>query len=135
MNRTKSKIDRENERNYVNYIDNNTVVFKNPENSQNKTNGVPNNNSSFVSNDIKNEIKADDNGGILPPQQTSHEFRIVLTQARCAKKLNQAQLAQQLNIQVSFIRDWENGKATPTGPQISKLQRILTCKLPKIDRT
>ena len=76
MDRTKSKVDRENERNFVNYIDNNTVVFKNPQNSQNKTNGVPKNNNSFMSNDIKNEIKADDNGVFYP--HNKHPMNFVL---------------------------------------------------------
>lgn len=54
--------------------------------------------------------------------------------ARTGKKLSQKQLAQLMNEKPSLIADYESGRAIPNGQVISKLNRVLGCKLPKIPK-
>jgi putative transcription factor len=52
-----------------------------------------------------------------------------IQQARIAKSLTQAQLAQQINVKSAIINDYELGKGVPDNTVISKLERILAVKL------
>lgn len=54
-----------------------------------------------------------------------------LLHARNAKQLTQKQLAAKLNIKPSVIQEYEQGKAQPNGQLISRLDRVLGCKLPR----
>lgn len=53
----------------------------------------------------------------------------LIQQARVAKSLTQAQLAQQLNVKPAIINEYEQGKGIPDNTVISKLDRILGVKL------
>lgn len=53
----------------------------------------------------------------------------LIQQARVAKSLTQAQLAQQLNVKPAIINEYEQGKGIPDNTVISKLDRILCVKL------
>jgi len=64
-------------------------------------------------------------------ERVSHDFARALQQARVAKKLTQAQLAQLINEKPSVINDYESGRAIPIGAIIQKLNRALGCTLPK----
>ena len=59
------------------------------------------------------------------------DFGRALLQARNAKGLTQKQLAAQLNIKPAIIQQYEQGKAQPNGQLISRLDRVLGCKLPR----
>lgn len=59
------------------------------------------------------------------------DFGRTLLQARNAKGLTQKQLAAQLNIKPAIITEYEQGKAQPNGQLISRMDRILGCKLPR----
>ena len=50
-------------------------------------------------------------------------------QGRLAKKLTQAQLAQQINEKPQIIQEYESGKAMPDQKIMSKMERILGVKL------
>ena len=50
-------------------------------------------------------------------------------QGRLAKKMTQAQLAQQINEKQQIIQEYESGKAIPNQQILSKLERILGVKL------
>lgn len=63
------------------------------------------------------------------------DFGRTLLQARNAKNLTQKQLAAQLNIKPAIIQEYEQGKAQPNGQLISRLDRILGCKLPRPSKT
>tara|TARA_B100001287_G_C22679032_1_gene529249 strand:- start:2350 stop:2748 length:399 start_codon:yes stop_codon:yes gene_type:complete len=74
----------------------------------------------------------EEDGGILPLEKVSHEFKEILQKARTAKSLKQSDLAKNLNVKQSIVNDWESGKAKPTPQQRSQLIRILGIKnLPK----
>jgi putative transcription factor len=62
------------------------------------------------------------------------EFKLALQKARQGKNLTQAQLAQQLNLQVAIINSYESGKAIPDPQIIQKLNRALGVTLPKIQK-
>src|ERR1700733_11580306 len=49
------------------------------------------------------------------------EFKLALQKARQTKGLTQAQLAQQMNLQVSVVNSYEKGTAVPDGQIIQKL--------------
>eukprot|EP00828_Plagiopyla_frontata_P037782 TRINITY_DN495_c0_g1_i8.p1 TRINITY_DN495_c0_g1~~TRINITY_DN495_c0_g1_i8.p1 ORF type:complete len:128 (-),score=32.50 TRINITY_DN495_c0_g1_i8:81-464(-) len=59
------------------------------------------------------------------------EFRIALQQARTAKKMTQEQVAKAIFEKQSVIQEYESGKAIPDNKVISKLEKILGCKLPR----
>jgi putative transcription factor len=61
----------------------------------------------------------------------SHDFKMALQQARTAKKMSQAQLAQAINEKNTVINEYESGKAIPNGQIINKLNRALGVRLPK----
>ena len=52
-----------------------------------------------------------------------------ISQARCAKKVSQKQLAQQLNVLPSVIQTYENGKALKNNSMLSKIEKALGVKL------
>jgi putative transcription factor len=52
-----------------------------------------------------------------------------IQQARTAKSLTQAQLAQQINVKPAIINVYEQGKGVPDNTVISKLERVLGVKL------
>eukprot|EP00174_Griffithsia_okiensis_P000787 GO256345.1.p1 GENE.GO256345.1~~GO256345.1.p1 ORF type:complete len:135 (+),score=11.87 GO256345.1:123-527(+) len=54
-----------------------------------------------------------------------------IQQARSAKKMTQAALAQAINEKPAVINQYENGKAIPNGQLISKIERALGAKLPR----
>lgn len=62
----------------------------------------------------------------------THVFKVALMQARQDKKWTQAQLAQRMNVTPALIASYERGTVFPSGPFISKLNRILGRKLPHI---
>lgn len=53
----------------------------------------------------------------------------LISQARCAKGLKQADLARQLNVTPDIIRDYENGTASRNGNLLNKMGAILGVKL------
>jgi putative transcription factor len=54
-----------------------------------------------------------------------------IQQARMAKKMTQAKLAQAINEKPQVINQYENGTAIPNGQLIAKIERALACKLPR----
>jgi len=57
------------------------------------------------------------------------ELRVRLQQARTAKGLTQAKLAQALNLKPADVQAFEAGKAKPDGATLSKMGRVLGAKL------
>jgi putative transcription factor len=57
------------------------------------------------------------------------EVKKAIMQGRLAKKLTQAQLAQQINEKPQIIQEYESGKAIPQQAILSKMERILGVKL------
>ena len=75
----------------------------------------------------KLEEKAEEGNLQLPKVDLSMSKRIA--QARCAQKMSQKDLAMKLNVPHKIIQDYESQKAIPNPQFITKLERILNCKL------
>jgi ribosome-binding protein aMBF1 (putative translation factor) len=69
-----------------------------------------------------------------PLPKVSIELKNAIQQARLSKKLSQKELAQQLNVAVSVINDYEKGTAIPNNSFVSKLEKILGTKLPRVKK-
>jgi len=78
-----------------------------------------------------NSAKFDTDDGGYKHAGITHEFKVALMQARTAKKMTQAALAQQINEKQSVVNDYESGRAIPNGQVIQKLNKVLGCRLPK----
>ena len=85
----------------------------------NKSNSSSTSNSSSNSEDI-----------IL--KKPSIDFQKSLQQARLAQKMTQKDLALKSGIQLNSIQNYENGKEIPSNLIISKLEKLLNTKLPRI---
>ncbi|KAG6537681.1 hypothetical protein ZIOFF_002776 [Zingiber officinale] len=72
-----------------------------------------------------NTRKLDDETENLSHERVSTELKKNIMQARLAKKLTQAQLAQLINEKPQIIQDYESGKAIPNQQIITKLERCL----------
>ena len=64
-----------------------------------------------------------------PLPKLSQEDKNILIKARTDKKLTQAQLAQQLNLQPNIIKDLEAGKVIIDKSIIPKINRLLGIKI------
>lgn len=69
-----------------------------------------------------------------PLPKISTDLKISIQKARIANKLTQKELAQKLGIQPMVIQNYENGKAIPNNLDISKMEKILKTKLPRIKK-
>jgi putative transcription factor len=58
-------------------------------------------------------------------QTTDVSFANRLKTLRAQKEMSQKDLAQRANVKIDIIRDYENGKGTPDGKLISRLEQIL----------
>ena len=65
----------------------------------------------------------------LSHNKVNTEVKKAIMQGRLAKKLTQAQLAQQINEKPQIIQEYESGKAIPNQQILSKMERILGVKL------
>jgi putative transcription factor len=64
----------------------------------------------------------------------SHELRIVISQARNEKKMNQDQLANAVSLPKANISVYESGKMVPTGQTIVRIEKALGIKLPRPEK-
>jgi len=82
-------------------------------------------------NTITNAVKLDADNENYEIVLVCKEFQQALQQARLAKKMTQAALANAINEKPTVIQEYENGKAIPNGAIIQKLNRALGVNLPK----
>lgn len=97
------------------------TTYKKPENKSNlpiKTNHQ----KKLESNDIVVAPKIDLN------------LKKSISQARTNNKLTQKELATKMNVPVQTIINYENGKAIPNNLFISKLEKTLKTKLPRVKK-
>ncbi|KAG1662196.1 hypothetical protein FOA52_015822 [Chlamydomonas sp. UWO 241] len=64
-------------------------------------------------------------------EKVSSNLKTQIVQARTAKKMTQAQLAQAINEKPQIIQEYEQGKAIPNPQILSKMSRILGVQLKK----
>ena len=102
-----------------------TVVLKKntppPINNKNSGNG-------------ENKLKNQDSDDIKKPAKITTELKIAIQQARINNKLSQKNLASMMCCQQSLINQYESGKAIPDNLFISKLEKKLRTKLPRIKK-
>ena len=76
----------------------------------------------------------DDENDDFSHKKVTLELKLAIQQARNARKITQKQLATQMNLPVSIIINYENGKAIPNNRFIANLEKILGTKLPRIKK-
>ena len=105
------------------------VVFHKP---KQETKKVSSSNSAPVLSKKTKELMNSNEAGVLP--KVSMEFRKIMQSARTSKKLSQKQLATMLQVPPKTIAEYENGKAIPNNQFISKMEKVLQTKLPRIKK-
>ena len=55
----------------------------------------------------------------------------LISQARNTKSKSQKILSSELGIAIQVLSRWENGKEIPSNLDISKIEKVLSCKLPR----
>jgi ribosome-binding protein aMBF1 (putative translation factor) len=67
-------------------------------------------------------------------KEPSLDFQKALQQARMTNKMSQKDLALKLGMNLNTMVNYEKGKEVPTNLIISKLEKILNTKLPRIQK-
>ena len=67
-------------------------------------------------------------------KEPSLDFQKALQQARLVNKMSQKDLALKLGMNLNTMVNYEKGKEVPTNLIISKLEKILNTKLPRIQK-
>ena len=67
-------------------------------------------------------------------KEPSLDFQKALQQARMVNKMSQKDLALKLGMNLNTMVNYEKGKEIPTNLIISKLEKILNTKLPRIQK-
>ncbi len=99
------------------------VIFKKPQANMKKSNPYKKN---FTDEQVRlNKIEHEE---FIPPK-ISKQLSKQIQQARNAKKMSRAQLAQQINMKQSVIDEYENGKAIPNQQVLNRIERALNVKL------
>ena len=80
----------------------------------------------------KIEKKAEE--GDLTTKKMDISFKIALQKARQAKNMTQKEFAQKLGVKVNDVNLYESGKLIPPGNIISKMNKTLGIKLPKVNK-
>ena len=100
------------------------VIFTNHKKTENKQNyNIP------IKTNFQKKLESDD---IIIAPKIDLNLKKSISQARINNKLTQKELATKLNVPVQTIINYENGKAIPNNLFISKLEKTLKTKLPRI---
>lgn len=75
-----------------------------------------------------------DENEIIKPKKIDYNLKKTIQQARLNKKMTQKNLANTMNVSVQTIVNYENGKAIPNNLFISKLEKKLNVKLPRVKK-
>jgi len=94
--------------------------------------GKPKKKKYIASEETKLENQFDNDTFELPKSNIT--LQKAIQQGRLKEKLSQAVLAQKLNMKLSDITNFENGKQVPPNRIIAKLENILKIKLPRIKK-
>jgi len=85
-------------------------------------------NTRNTTNTTKNHSETQD----IVLKKPSLDFQKALQQARLSQKMTQKDLALKAGIQLNILQGYENGKEIPSNLIISKLEKLLNTKLPRI---
>lgn len=89
--------------------------------------------SDIKTSENKKEIQVKDKDKVVL-KEPSLDFQKALQQARMANKMSQKDLALKLGMNLNTMVNYEKGKEVPTNLIISKLEKILNTKLPRISK-
>ena len=89
--------------------------------------------SDIKTSENKKEIQVKDKDKVVL-KEPSLDFQKALQQARMANKMSQKDLALKLGMNLNTMVNYEKGKEIPTNLIISKLEKILNTKLPRIQK-
>ena len=84
--------------------------------------------------ELPKEVKEKINQDKVVLKEPSLDFQKALQQSRMINKLSQKELALKLGMNVNTMINYEKGKEIPTNLIISKLEKILNTKLPRIQK-
>jgi ribosome-binding protein aMBF1 (putative translation factor) len=84
--------------------------------------------------DIESELIPKVKSDKVTLKEPSLDFQKALQQARMANKMSQKDLALKLGMNLNTMVNYEKGKEVPTNLIISKLEKILNTKLPRIQK-
>jgi ribosome-binding protein aMBF1 (putative translation factor) len=65
------------------------------------------------------------------PRVMTVSLQNAIKQGRLNIKMSQKELAQKLNVDISIVIDYENGKASPNNAFISRIEKALNTTLPR----
>ena len=82
---------------------------------------------------VKQETQVKDKDKVTL-KEPSLDFQKALQQARMINKMSQKDLALKLGMNLNTMVNYEKGKEVPTNLIISKLEKILNTKLPRIQK-
>ena len=74
-----------------------------------------------------------DEEGVAPPKIPTN-LKKAIQQGRLAKRMSQKDLANKLNVSLNDIVNYENGKAVPNNQFISRIEKVLNVKLPRVKK-
>lgn len=80
------------------------------------------------------ETKSQKSHDVVILKEPSLDFQKALQQARLVNKISQKELALKLGMNLNTMINYEKGKEIPTNLIISKLEKILNTKLPRIQK-
>ena len=69
---------------------------------------------------------------LIIPKKINLNLKKAIQTARTSKKISQKEFASKLGVPVQTITQYENGKAIPNNAFISKMEKILNVKLPRV---
>jgi putative transcription factor len=78
--------------------------------------------------------KAPVHNEVAAVREMSFSIQKAIQQARLQCKMSQKELAKKLNIDLSIIISYENGKAVPNNAFIARIENILNTKLPRASK-
>ena len=67
-------------------------------------------------------------------REMSFSIQKAIQQSRLQCKMSQKELAKKLNVDIGIIISYENGKAVPNNAFISKIEAVLSTKLPRASK-
>ena len=110
-----------------NHQDWETIILKKPIQIK-KSNSKHN----YKGNKTTKERILENSEDIIKPNKIDLNLKKSIQNARVNKKLSQKQLASLLGVPLQTIVQYENGKAIPNNNFITKIERILNVKLPRV---
>ena len=83
---------------------------------------------------INTNISKQQNDDTIVKLEAPKELGKTILQARNANNKTQKALAMELGINVNILTRWETNKELPSNSDIAKIEKILRCKLPRLNK-